>query len=98
MVDLPFIGREEELRRLNDLLKRKTATLAVIKGRRRIGKSRLCEEFAKGKRFLQFSGLPPVKKVTAQAQRNEFSRLLSQQTGLPELQPDDWSKLFTLLG
>ncbi len=57
----PFVGREKELERLEDLLKLGRASLAVIKGRRRIGKSRLAEEFGRGKVFLPFSGLAPVK-------------------------------------
>jgi len=97
MPDLPFIGREIERQRLNDLLKKKTASLVVIKGRRRIGKSRLIEEFARGKPFLQFSGLPPTQNITSQHQRDEFSRLLNQQTGLPEIRTGDWGKLFALL-
>lgn len=93
-----FIGREQELESLRDLWKKKKASLVVIKGRRRIGKTRLIEEFAKGKPFLRFAGLAPTPGVTAQEQRNEFSWLLSQQTGLPEIKTDDWSKLFALLG
>lgn len=48
----PFVGRKNELQRLEDLAKASRASLAVIKGRRRIGKSRLAEEFAKNKVFL----------------------------------------------
>ena len=43
----PFYGRSEELHRLEQLLLKKTASLVVIKGRRRIGKSRLISEFSK---------------------------------------------------
>ena len=42
-----FIGRSSELGFLNDLFKKKNASLIVIRGRRRIGKSRLVEEFGK---------------------------------------------------
>ena len=59
----PFVGRDNELRRLEDLSKSGRACLVVIKGRRRIGKSRLAEEFGKDKVFLPFSGLAPVKGV-----------------------------------
>jgi uncharacterized protein len=97
MAEIKFIGREIELQHLNDLLMKKTASLVVIKGRRRIGKSRLVEEFARGKLFYHFSGLAPIEGVTAQHQRDEFSYLLNQQTGLPEIQTTDWSKLFSLL-
>ena len=68
----PFYGRKDELDRLSALIKKKTSSLAVIKGRRRIGKSRLIEEFGKGLNTLIFTGLPPTKETTAQTQRNYF--------------------------
>jgi AAA+ ATPase superfamily predicted ATPase len=92
-----FIGREKEAAELKTLLGKKSASLAVIKGRRRIGKSRLVREFAQGMSFYAFEGLPPHKNTTAQSQRDEFARQLSRQTGLPEVFADDWSKLFILL-
>lgn len=92
-----FTGRQGELQTLNDLTQRRMASLVVIKGRRRIGKTRLVEEFAKDKPFLRFAGLPPTAGVDAQVQRDEFARLLSEQTSLPEIKTDDWSKLFALL-
>jgi uncharacterized protein len=97
MDDTKFIGRKSELQALNDLLQKKMASLVVIKGRRRIGKTRLIEEFSKGKTFFRFVGLAPTGGITAQTQRDEFAYHLSQQTGLPEIKTDDWSKLFALL-
>ena len=78
-----FIGRKAEFRELNQFLSKKTASLTVIKGRRRVGKSRLIDEFCKGQQAYKFVGLPPDDKVTAQDQRNEFSKTLSELTGLP---------------
>jgi AAA+ ATPase superfamily predicted ATPase len=92
-----FIGRQKEQEQLALLLKKKTASLVVIKGRRRIGKSRLVEEFAKGMTFYHFSGLPPEEKTTAQDQRDEFAQSLSTQTGLPVLPFQDWHQIFVLL-
>lgn len=92
-----FIGRNEELMQLNDLYNKKTSSLVVIKGRRRIGKSRLIDEFAKKNTFYKFSGLAPIQGLTAQDQRNEFMLQLSQQTNIPELLIEDWSKIFYLL-
>ena len=70
-----FIGRKAELKRLREI-----ATigpnLIVIRGRRRIGKSRLVQEYAKDKRFLEFSGLAPVDHIDAQAQRDYFANQL----------------------
>ena len=57
-----------------DLASSGRVCLAVIKGRRRIGKSRLTEKFGRGKRFLSSSGLAPIKGVTAQNQRDAFDR------------------------
>ena len=93
-----FIGRNDELSRLKLLLDKKSASLVVVRGRRRIGKSRLIEEFAKKFTFFQFTGLPIANETTAQSQRDEFARQLSIQTGLPEILADDWTKLFMVLG
>jgi uncharacterized protein len=98
MQKVKFIGRDAELSELESLMFKKVSTLMVIKGRRRIGKTRLIEKFAEGKPFLQFIGLAPSNGVTANDQRNEFARLLAEQTDLPEINTDDWSQLFALLG
>jgi hypothetical protein len=94
-----FIAREQELNDLEGLMKRKKACLAVIKGRRRIGKSRLAEEFGKNKRYLPFSGLTPVKGITAQKQRDEFARKLETHFRLKRLSLsfNDWTVGFELL-
>jgi AAA+ ATPase superfamily predicted ATPase len=93
----PFVGRDHELRRLQDLSKSGRACLAVIKGRRRIGKSRLAEEFGKGNVFLPFSGLAPVRGVTAQDQRDAFGRQMATLFHLPPLTFTDWSDAFAHL-
>lgn len=93
-----FVGRRSELAQLKPFLDKKSASLLVMKGRRRVGKSRLVEEFAKNSIFYKFTGLAPVKGVTAQVQRNEFARQLSEQLHLPLLETTDWGVLFALLG
>jgi AAA+ ATPase superfamily predicted ATPase len=97
MSEPSFVGRKQELQLLNDLLEKKIASLVVIKGRRRIGKSRLVQEFVRSKPFYVFAGLAPTENSTAQTQRDDFAKQLSAQTGLPEVSVDDWSKLFLLL-
>ncbi len=92
-----FSGRTQELADLKRFLSKKSSSLIVVRGRRRIGKSRLIEEFAKDYRFYSFAGLAPNEYTTAQSQRDEFARQLSEQTGLPEVKADDWGKLFFLL-
>jgi len=93
-----FIGREEELGDLRRLTRKKVATMVVVKGRRRIGKSRLIDEFAKVYSYYKFVGLAPNKGVTAQLQREEFSRKLSQQFGVPPVSANDWGDLLDWLG
>lgn len=93
----PFVGRKNELRRLDELLNLGRASLVVIKGRRRIGKSRLAEEFGTGKQFLSFSGLAPIDGVTAQDQLNAFASQLVQHFHLPKLHFTDWSDAFQFL-
>ncbi len=94
----PFIGREKELEDLRLLHERKTAALVVIKGRRRIGKSRLIEEFARGKKFLRFEGIAPTRKTTSKMQKAEFARQIQSQLDLPGLEHlKDWGDLFTIV-
>ena len=89
----PFIGREAEMERLEGLLKKKSASLIVVRGRRRIGKSRLLTEFGKEMKSFFFTGTPPSRKTTAQLQRDEFARQLAR-GGIPSVHPDDWGNMF----
>lgn len=92
-----FIGRSEELAGLKLLLKKKSASLIVIRGRRRIGKTRLAEEFAHAfSRTWTFTGLPPRVSGTHGAQIEEFRRQMRQQ-GIPPLQADNWGDLLYLV-
>ncbi|MBM3192124.1 MAG: ATP-binding protein, partial [Chlamydiae bacterium] len=89
----PFIGREREMERLKSLLDKRSASLIVVRGRRRIGKSRLLAEFGKEMKSYFFSGLPPSPKVKAKHQREEFANQM-QRMGLPAVKADDWGNLF----
>lgn len=93
----PFIGRDLELAKLQALSHSGQASLAVIKGRRRVGKSCLVAELTKDKRFFSFSGLAPVDAVSGQDQRDAFARQLSAQLQLPPLTFLDWSDAFAHL-
>ena len=94
MDETPFYGRKEELSRLGGLLKKKTSSLVVVKGRRRIGKSRLILEFSKGLKSLVFTGLPPDEKTTAQTQREYFVQQMERLLGVRGLKADDWGDIF----
>src|SRR3990167_6692825 len=92
-----IIGRKQELQKLESQLARKSATLCVIKGRRRIGKSRLAKEFMQKYKHYEISGLAPEESVTAKDQREAFLQQLRTQSDLLPLKTDDWSDLFLAL-
>lgn len=92
-----FTGRDKELAILKDQTYKRVASIIVIRGRRRIGKSRLIEEFCKPFQSYKFMGLPPRKETTNQDQINEFLRQLCEQFGLPEISFKDWGNVFSFL-
>ncbi len=96
MTKVPFIGREAELERLKGLLHKKSASFIVVRGRRRIGKSRLLAEFGKEMKSFFFTGLTPEKKINAEMQREDFAYQMHRM-GLPHVVPDDWGNLFWAL-
>lgn len=88
-----FYGRKRELSLLKERLNHHIASLVVIMGRRRIGKTRLIEEFGKNLNTLTFTGLPPDEKVTAQMERDHFARQMGEQLGIRGVSTDDWDNL-----
>lgn len=92
-----FIGRQRELEELKRQANKKIASLIVVKGRRRIGKSRLIEEFCKNFRHYIFAGLAPTDKTTKQTELDEFAHQLGTAFGFPGIKSDDWNTLFLFL-
>lgn len=92
-----FVGRQRELELLHTLTQKRTAGLAVITGRRRIGKSRLVEEFvasSKGYRGVFLSALSPDPGVTTAMQRQAFAEQLQSEIDLPPVESRSWTDLF----
>ena len=77
---MSFIGRKKEIEILNRFIQKETASLIVVRGRRRIGKSRLIEEFSKQFKHYSFSGIAPTQKTTKQSQLDEAMACLIYQT------------------
>ena len=50
-----FFGREKESKKIKDLWEKRSASLVVVRGRRRIGKSTLIEEIGKDEQFYEFT-------------------------------------------
>ncbi|MEM1243374.1 MAG: ATP-binding protein [Pseudomonadota bacterium] len=92
-----FIGRSTELERLRALHKKRSPSLVVVKGRRRVGKSRLISHFASEcseNRLWNFAGLAPQDGIDDQSQRDHFAKLLTSKLKLPPFTFQDWSDAF----
>ena len=92
-----FIGRKNELERLEALHKKKTPNLVVVKGRRRVGKSRLINFFASKhteNRLWDFAGLAPQDGMDDQSQRDQFARQLATHLKLPPFTFQNWTDAF----
>jgi len=97
MVSRTFIGRKEELAKLQALQLKSGPNLVVVKGRRRIGKSRLIAEFAAQipqTKLWSFAGLAPQDGMSAQTQRDYFATQLASFLKVPPLTFQDWSDAF----
>jgi AAA+ ATPase superfamily predicted ATPase len=65
-----FVGRQRELRKLNELHGNGQFECAIIYGRRRVGKTTLINEFVKDKKAIYYTGL----ETTAQENLENLSR------------------------
>jgi AAA+ ATPase superfamily predicted ATPase len=92
-----FIGREYELNLMIEFKKRNTAGLIVCRGRRRIGKSTLIQQFGKKfDSFYEFYGLAPRDKMTLNDQLKNFSELFTQYFGV-NIRFNNWTDAFSTL-
>ena len=74
-----FIDRERELELLEEAWGRDAFTLVVVYGRRRVGKTRLLLEFARGKPLLYYSAIEaPLEEL-----KEDFARAVRAQLGVP---------------
>ncbi len=71
-----FIGRDFELKTLNDLYAEDRFQFIPISGRRRVGKTRLIEEFIKGKDAIMFRAVPGNENINLSI----FNELVSGDT------------------
>jgi AAA+ ATPase superfamily predicted ATPase len=94
---MKFIGRYKELDELEQLLKKQSASLVVIRGRRRVGKTRLIKEFVSDKKSWLFEGPTPDSKMNKQRQLDNFSKQVSERLSLPKMQATEWSEYFNFL-
>jgi len=94
-----FYGREEDLPDLERLWRKPVSSLVTCRGRRRIGKSTLIEEFASRSeaRFIEIEGLPPESNQTNEDQLNHFAEQLRTQGSWKGDDPKGWYEAFLAL-
>lgn len=94
-----FIGRDREIMDLNGFWGRDNGVLITCRGRRRIGKSTLIDEFASrtAKTFISIVGLAPRKGMTDARQRHHFCEKIAEYAGRKCIEADTWSKAFKQL-
>ena len=94
-----FFGREAELDQLCSLWRKRVASLVTCRGRRRIGKSALIEEFAKrtGARFIKIEGKRPEKGWSNEVELKAFAEQLAAETGAETTPPSNWLNAFIRL-
>ena len=94
-----FVGRVEEMNALEDLWGRDSGVLVTCRGRRRIGKSTLIEEFAArtAECFIVIEGLPPRKGVTDADQRRHFCERVAEYAKRDIRTASNWSLAFAQL-
>lgn len=87
-----FVGRREELEKLNEMHLRNSFEFSVIYGRRRVGKTTLINEFCKNKKVIYFVGVESTEKENLE----NFSKAVFEAT-MPDMDMpafDSFYKLF----
>ncbi len=92
-----FVGRKDELNKLNQLYKRNEFQMVVIYGRRRIGKTTLINEFVKNKKAIFFS----AEEATDVLNLETISNKIFDVFNMPKEQINgfkSWNDVFSFLG
>lgn len=78
-----FVGRDHELETLESLYARDRFDMVVVYGRRRVGKTSLIDEFARGKRTLYFTALQQSSALNLRGFSEAAYRFFGMPEGLP---------------
>ena len=89
-----FLGREKELGSLEQMYKKEGFQMAVVYGRRRIGKTFLLTEFVKDKNSLYL----PAEELNDLLNLQKFSRILGEKIGISNFpNVENWNNFFSLI-
>lgn len=99
-----LIGREKEIKELNELYHSEDAELIALYGRRRVGKTYLIDEVFRDKLNFRHAGLSPidsekenVKAHLMKDQLTHFFRSLTMQGYKGKKTPESWLEAFYML-
>ncbi|MFZ4405282.1 MAG: AAA family ATPase, partial [Pseudobdellovibrionaceae bacterium] len=95
--NMGFIGRQNQLQKLESLYSKKKSQIGIVFGRRRVGKSELIKQFAKNKKHLFFEGLEDEESL---AQITHFKNQMAYQLTssiLKTAKPKTWPEVFDIL-
>jgi len=94
-----FFGRQTQFEQLNRLLHKQVGSFVTCRGRRRVGKSTLIEEFARRTkaRFIKLEGVKPQARYSDEHERRAFAEQLAVQTGAEDTTPSNWLNAFVRL-
>ena len=70
-----FVGRNYWLQRLERIDNKNEASVIVIYGRRRVGKTELIEQFFHGRNIFKFEGIQPNRKVRANSKKEQKKQI-----------------------
>ena len=99
-----IIGREKEIKKLNELYDSNSAELVAIYGRRRVGKTYLVDENFEGRICFRHSGLSPIDenedKIAGNSMKDQldhFHRSLVLYGWKDTRKPESWLEAFYML-
>lgn len=70
-----FIGRDQELKKMNRMFRSDKLEVAIVYGRRRVGKTTLINEFCKDKRTVFFAAQENSAEQNLEALSNAISEV-----------------------
>lgn len=73
-----FVGRQPYWEQLSEIDAREAASIIVVYGRRRVGKTELVEQFFQGRPLLKFEGLQPDRATIRRGNATERQRQITE--------------------
>ena len=92
-----FFGREAELSKLNDMYTSGKFELAIIYGRRRVGKTMLIKEFTRGKRAIYFAAREADSALNLSMFSSDVYTITAKELARNSTF-SDWEKAFDYIG